>query len=110
MLVRMTTKHTAEKTETKYDWVDYSNGLHEVHACGCSHSKSFHGAPEKWERSFCATNLKDLCREIAMDFNKDFALDNEVTIEEYLDSGEGYEVSITAKQGVRIMPCVKFAN
>jgi len=107
--MKHTITHTAEKTETKYDWVDYSNGLHEVHACGCSHPKRSVLAQVE-ARSFSATNLKDLCREISMDFNKDFALDNEVTIEEYLDSGEGYEVSITAKQGVRIMPCVKFAN
>jgi len=107
--MKHTITHTAEKTETKYDWVDYRNGLHEVHACGCSHPKRSVLAQVE-ARSFSATNLKDLCREISMDFNKDFALDNEVTIEEYLDSGEGYEVSITAKQGVRIMPCVKFAN
>jgi hypothetical protein len=95
-------------TETKYSWVNYNNGLHEVHACGCSHSKSFHSVPDKYECSYVATNLKDLCREIAMEFNSDFAQDDGVTIEEYLDSGKGYEVSRTTKEGVRIMPCVKF--
>ena len=43
-----------------------------------------------------------------MDFNKDLAGDHDMTIEEYLDSGKGYEVSTKASQGVRIMPCVNF--
>ena len=92
---------------TKYDWIDYTNGLHEVHACGCSHTKRSVLALVE-VRSFSATNLKDLCREISMDFNKDLAGDHDMTIEEYLDSGEGYEVSTKAREGVRIMPCVNF--
>jgi hypothetical protein len=96
---------------TKYDWVDYSNGLHEVHACGCSHPKRSVLAQVE-ARSFSATNLKDLCREISMDFNKDLAGDHDMTIEEFLDSGKGWEVSTKAtrsyRQGVRIMPCVNF--
>jgi hypothetical protein len=51
-----------------------------------------------------------LCREVAIFFNSDFAQDNGVTAEEYVDSGEGYEVSTTATEGVRIMPCVRFVN
>ena len=94
----------------KYSWVNYQNGCHELHACGCNHSKQGRGEPDKYEVSYDSTNLKDLCREVAIEFNSDFAQDNGVTAEEYVDSGEGYEVSTTATEGVRIMPCVRFAN
>jgi hypothetical protein len=95
----------------KYTWLDYQNGCHELHACGCNHTKKHkYGQPLNILARYDSTNLKDLCREVAIEFNSDFAQDNGVTAEEYVDSGEGYEVSTTATEGVRIMPCVRFAN
>jgi len=92
----------------KLKWIDYQNGRHEVHLCGCSHSKKLCSYPESHEIETQATSLSELCREIALNFNSDFARDNGMTAAEYIDSGEGYPVGRNAGEGVRIMPCVKF--
>jgi hypothetical protein len=94
--------------DMKLKWIDYQNGRHEVHLCGCAHSKKLHFYPESHEIETQAKSLSELCREIALDFNKDFARDNGMTAAEYIDGGDGYEVGRNVEEGVRIMPCVKF--
>ncbi|CAK0742656.1 hypothetical protein CCP3SC1AL1_1190016 [Gammaproteobacteria bacterium] len=92
----------------KLKWIDYQNGKHEVHLCGCSHSKKLCFYLETHEIETQAIGLNELCREIALDFNSDFARDNGMTASEYIDSGEGYPVGRNVGEGVRIMPCIKF--
>jgi hypothetical protein len=92
----------------KLKWIDYQNGRHEVHLCGCSHDKKLHYHVYSHEIETQAKSLKELCREIALSFNADFARDNGMTAAEYIDGGDGYEVGRNVEEGVRIMPCVKF--
>jgi len=80
----------------------------EIHACGCSHKKSVR-VEDRYDAEYRGSNLKDLCREISLEFNADLAGDHDMTPEAYIDSGEGWEVSTSPKAHIRIMPCVKFS-
>lgn len=82
-----------------------SNGTTEFHNCGCSHDKGL-GYTDEIEMD--ATNLKELCHELELWVNEDFASDYGMTVEDYVASGEGYRVGTSKFYDFRVFPCVKF--
>jgi len=86
----------------------YSDTACEVHACGCRHREKMFG--HKIRRNFKGDTMEELIRDVALDYNSDFAGDNGMTPEEYVDGGNGYHVGTEKNDEVRIMPCVKFGE
>ena len=62
----------------------------------------------KIKRNFKGENINQLIRSIALDYSEDFARDNGMTPEEYVDTLLGDAVGTEKGDLVRIMPCVKF--
>lgn len=85
---------------------DGSNGTTEFHNCGCSHDKG--GFGYTYEIEMNATNLKELCHELELWANEDFASDYGMTVEDYVASGEGYRVGKEKDLAFRVFPCIKF--
>lgn len=79
----------------------------EIHACGCEHKKP-NAEVDKVE--YAGDTLDQLQRSVAIEVNHDLAGDKDMSVEEYIDTGEGYEVSRRIGSPVRIMPCVKFGG
>jgi len=110
----MNSTHTNTETSAvpvvrEYDAVyfeSYSDTACEVHACGCKHREKMFG--HKIRRKFKGGTMAELIRSVALDYNSDFAGDNGMTPEEYVDGGNGYHVGTEKNDVVRIMPCVKF--
>ena len=101
------TEASEVKATRTYAVTVFGDSRQEIHACGCSHKKSMR-VDDRYDAEYRGSNLKDLCREIALEYNHDLAGDHNMTPEAYVDSGEGWEVSTSPKAHVRIMPCVKF--
>ena len=113
-------KSTPNNTQTEvnavpvvreYDAVyfeSYSDTACEVHACGCKHREKMFG--HKIRRKFKGGTMAELIRSVALDYNSDFAGDNGMSPEEYVDGGNGYHVGTEKNDVVRIMPCVKFGE
>lgn len=87
--------------------IDNSNGTHEFHAVNCVHQKNIIGNDQQIIE-FVASNKKELIYQIELWFNVDFAKDNQMTVEEYVALGEGYECSTESGSDLRLFPCVKF--
>ena len=89
--------------------IDYSNGTHEFHAVDCMHQKTIHSSSgDSFIKEFDASNKKELMHQIELWFNQDFAESNQMTGEEYLASGDGYECSTESGSDLHLFPCVKF--
>jgi len=102
------TEASEVKATRTYAVTVFGDTRQEIHACGCSHKKNMR-VDDRYDAEYHSTNLKDLCREISLEFNADLAGDRDMTPEAYIDSGEGWEVSTSPKAHIRIMPCIKFA-
>lgn len=83
-----------------------SNGRTEYHAESCSHTNPY--ADGVYMMDFNASNMNELLHEIELDFNKDFASDYGITIEEYVESGQGYIASFEKDSDLRVFRCIKF--
>jgi hypothetical protein len=101
------TETSAVKATRTYAVTVFNDGGQEIHACGCSHKKSVR-VQDRYDAQYHSTNIKDLCREIALEYNHDLAGDHDMTPEEYIDSGMAWDVSTSPDAHIRIMPCVKF--
>jgi hypothetical protein len=77
----------------------------EYHRVGCAHNKGF---DDPYEIEVSASNMKELCRELTLDVNHDFAADHGMTVDQYLEEIGGYEVGTARHLEHRVMPCVKF--
>jgi len=105
------TEANAVSAVREYDVVyfeSYYDTACEVHACGCKHREKMFG--HKIRRKFKGGTMAELIRSVELDYNHDFAGDNGMTPEEYVDGGNGYEVGTGKGDSVRIMPCVKFGD
>ncbi len=91
----------------KIKWIDNSNGTHEFHAVNCVHQKNIIGNDQQIEE-FDASNKKELMHQIELWFNVDFAKDNQMSVEEYVASGDGYKCSTKNGSDLQLFPCVKF--
>ena len=85
----------------------FTDTFMEIHACGCEHRKP---NAEVDRVEYAGDTLDQLQRSVAIEVNHDLAGDKDMSVEEYIDSGEGYEVGREAGLPVRIMPCVKFGG
>lgn len=84
---------------------DGGNGTTEFHNCGCSHEK---GYGFSYEIEVDATNLNELCRELELYVNEDFAGDYGMTVEDFVAEGMGYSVGKGKDEAFRVFPCIKF--
>ena len=83
---------------------DGSNGRWEFHAVNCKHNSSGWGEIIEVE----ATNMKELCHQLELWFNDDFAGDYGMTVEEYVAEGLGYQITTDKDSEFRVFPCCKF--
>jgi hypothetical protein len=86
--------------------VTCSNGRTEYHSESCNHTNLY--ADGVYMMHFNASNMKELLHEIELDFNQDFASDYGMTIEEYVESGQGYIASFEKDSDLRVFRCIKF--
>lgn len=85
---------------------DGSNGTTEYHNCECSHDKG--GFGYTYEIEVEASSIKELCRKLELEVNKDFAADQGMSVEQFMAEGLGYVVSTNKGYAFRVFPCVKF--
>lgn len=87
--------------------ISHDNCRHEFHQIGCAHDKGF-GGSHTYEIDVDANNMKELCHQLELNINADFAADYGMSVAEYVAAGEGYRVSKSADAIFRVFPCIKF--
>lgn len=82
-------------------------GEHEFHQVGCSHSKLGLGF-DTYEIELEASTRAELIHALELWINEDFATDYDMTVEDYVSQGMGYQVGTQPGAEWRLFPCVKF--
>jgi hypothetical protein len=104
---------SAAKVARRYDVVQFDCVIDthaEFHACGCAHTKKKKPFSFTYQDEYKGDTLAELKREIELEWNADFANDNGVTPEEYIENYGGMVAGTEEGSELRIMPCVKFGG
>lgn len=86
---------------------DNGRGEHEFHQVGCRHRMmGFYN--DTYEIELEASTRAELVHALELWINEDFATDYDMTVEDYVAQGMGYQVGAEPGAEWRLFPCVKF--